>query len=87
MFGLISEKLNFPKESIGKFQKAYDLIMQNEDAAKAFKITCGSMLQPDDNVFSENAPIVSNLTGIHPYTVNMVLQLSCLEPLLKIYLE
>lgn len=87
MFKKLCEKLNFPEESIDVFQKAYDVIMANPEAAKAFEIVGGAVLQPDDNVFLENAPIIAKATGIHPYTINMVLQLYCLEPLRKIYLE
>ena len=87
MFQQICKKLNFPQESIAVFENAYATIMENPEAARAFEITCGVMLHPDNNAFDENAPIISEATGLHPYTVNMVLQLFCLEPLRKIYLE
>ena len=79
MFQKLFEKLNFPQESRPVFVDAYRRIMENEKATKAFEITCGSMLHPDNNVFGENAPVIAEATGLHPYTVNMVLQLFCLH--------
>lgn len=87
MFRLFCEKLNFPEDAIAEFENAYKVIMENPEAAKAFEAARGGIIHPDDNVFGENAPQIIDITGIHQYTVNMVLQLSCLEPVRKIYLE
>lgn len=87
MFRELCEKLEFPEESIAAIQKAYDVIMANAKAAEAFEITCGGVLKPNDNIFDENAPIIAEATGLHPYTINVVVQLYCLEPLRQIYSE
>ena len=87
MLRQLCEKLNFPEESISVLESAYATIAANTEAARAFEITCGGILRPNDNTYNETAHIIWETTGLHPYTVNMVLQLYCLEPLRKIYLQ
>ena len=83
----ICKSLNFPEESLGELENAYRRIMETPEAAQAFSLARESMLHPDCNVFAEAAPVVAEAAGVHPYTVNILLQISCVEALEQFYAD
>lgn len=87
MFLQICKELDFPAASLPVLENARQRILEKPETVAQFEILCESMLHPDCNVFGEVAPKLAEKAGIHPYTLNMVLQICCIEPLRCMYAE
>lgn len=87
MFLQICEKLNFPRECMIALESACRAIAETSRTSNAFSLACESLLHPDGNVFRPAAEELAQITDIPLYTVHLVLQVHCLEPLRQIYRE
>lgn len=84
MTGLCKE-LGFPEESIAVFEETYQTVMCDPDAKIQFSLAKDSLLRPNTAAFYESTEKIIAMTKVHPYALNLVLCVACLEPLRKIY--
>ena len=74
-------------ESIPILEKAYLSVAENAEANTLFQTASDSLLHPNNILFDEATAKIVKTIKIHPYTLNIVLCISCLESLSKIYEE
>ena len=85
MFTEICKALDFPPESYNTLTEAYLSLTDNQEANTLFQRAVDTLLTPNEVVFNEMSAKLTELKAIHPYTLNMVLCISVLEPLGKLY--
>ena len=85
MFLKTCKNLDLPSESIPVLEKAFRLVTENDDTGMLFQQAIDSILTPNNIKFDEATSKILEITAINQYTLNMVLCISCLEPLNKIY--
>lgn len=81
----IAKKLAFPQEAIDCFEQALDKIMSDKEASYWMIYAMDSMFLDEDGKFEEILKKVSEKSGVHQYTTDMVFLLLCTRPLRYIY--
>ena len=79
MFVDICKKLNFPAESIPVLEAALRTIEADASAAADLKAACDSLLCPNSRKYLPRLQAIADKTGIHRYTVDMVVLLKAAE--------
>ncbi len=81
MFADLCKKLGFPSESLPILESAYLSVCELPCFQKARE----SLLSPNTAAFNETTKKIIKTSGINTYTLNIVLCISCLDELRKIY--
>ncbi len=87
MFIQLCKELDFPVESLPVLEKAYQSVTENTEVNILFQTASDSLLHPNNILYDEATAKIVETIKIHPYTLNIVLCISCLESLSKIYEE
>ena len=85
MIKQICADLNFPEESITAIEETYQSVVSNTEANKLLCFAKDALLNPNEIIFNECIEKIFEITGLHPYILNISLCVLCLEPLRKIY--
>ena len=85
MFINLCKENGFPSESLPILEKAYQIVVENPKSNELFLAAKDSILQTNEILFDETTGKIVEITNLHPYTLNIILCVACLEPLGKIY--
>ena len=81
----LCKELDFPSESLSFLEKAYLSVIKNEEINTLFQTAADSLLNPNNVIFFDATAKIQEMTNLHSYTLNVLLCVSCLQPLGKIY--
>lgn len=81
----LCKELDFPQESLAVLEKAYLSVTENADANKLFQTACENLLQANQLHFHDAAAKLLEFIDLPPYTLNILLCVSALEPLREKY--
>lgn len=81
----LCKKLDFPPDSYSFLEKAFLSVSKNPETAILFQTAKDSLLHPNSVIFDGATAKIIEITELHPYTLNVILCISCLESLEKIY--
>lgn len=87
MFLEICKKLQFPAESLPVLEKGLRRIKADRSSAEDLENACRSLLTPRCDVYLQLMQTIADKTGVHRYTVDMVVLVSAVEPLIGVYAE
>ena len=87
MFIQLCKELCFPPESLPVFEKAYVTVKENSEINALFEAAQKSLLHPNIVAFKEATEKITEITDIHPYTLNVLLCVSSLDSLRKAHKE
>jgi hypothetical protein len=87
MFIRLCESLDFPAESLSALENAYVSVTENPEANILFKTAVDGLIYINQVWFDDATEKLTAITALHPYTLNMVLCVSALTPLSKIYAD
>ena len=85
MFMQLCKTLKFPTECLSALEKAYQSVKENPKADELFSAAQQNLLQPNVVAFKEATAEITETIEIHPYTLNLLLCISCIEPIRKAY--
>ena len=87
MFMQLCKTLEFPSESFSTLEKAYLSVKENQKANALFLTAQQSLLKPNGIAFKEATAGITEIIDIHPYTLNLLLCVCCIDPLRKAFAE
>ncbi len=87
MFIQRCKDLDFPSECLPILEKAYLSVTENSESNILFQTASDYLLHNQSVLYDEATAKILEITNLHPYTLNLILCVSCLEPLTKIYEE
>lgn len=87
MFMKLCKSLDFPAESISVLEKAYVSVTENPEVNTLFQTAVDGLVYVNQIWFDDAMEKLLAATGLHPYVLNMVLCVSALTPLSKMYAD
>jgi hypothetical protein len=81
MFTDICNELGLPSESVATLEEAYIWLTEDASVKDLFAVARETLLTPNEIVFNDVIARIGKISKIHPLTVNIVLCISCIEPL------
>ena len=85
MIRQLTEKLQFPKEASEYLDECLDKILKTDSAMHYMGLAMDSFFLPGSEEYTEHLQKVSDLSGVHRYSVDMGFILLCARPLRYIY--
>ena len=81
----LTEKLCFPTEASEYLDECLEKILKTDSAMHYMGLAMDSFFLPGSEEYTEHLQKVSDLSGVHRYSVDMVFILLCARPLRYIY--
>ena len=82
-----AEKLKFPSDAIDDLTEAYARLISNARAMELLALAKEQVFTPADLTYMDTLGAISEETGIHRYTVDMLFFLSCADRMRDLYLQ
>lgn len=87
MLTRICKELDFPAESITAIEQSYLSVTEHPTASVLFQSAREHLLHPNQVLFDEAVAQIIEITNLHPYTLNLLLCVSCIPQSGKCYEE
>ena len=80
-----TKKLEFPADAVDYLAEQHKLLHSNSQASELLNAAMRQMFSQNDKSYMDHLNKISEVTGIHRYTVDMLFFLSCAEPMRELY--